>query len=193
LGITTSWPGYENARSHLRASFSGSRRKGVLTMNAKYSTSGSDTWIIDVMDNDTVITSAEADSEENAMAMARTSAHAFYGSRAAMFKYAVDPPSPRATKSKGTTTAGGRGFVQNTTDKRPALAEWKARVAENLPACSRLGPHEHSGGIQDALEWQLLRTSQVCVAKLARYICHNGRNEVCFCYGCSCENKSDLL
>jgi hypothetical protein len=75
-------------------------------MNAKYSTSGSDTWIVDVMDNDTVITSAEADSEENAMAMARTNASAFYGSRAAMFEYAVYPPSPRATKSKATTTAG---------------------------------------------------------------------------------------
>jgi hypothetical protein len=75
-------------------------------MNAKYSTSGSDTWIVDVMDNDTVITSAEADSEENAMAMARTRASAFYGSRAVMFEYAVYPPSTRATKSKGTTTAG---------------------------------------------------------------------------------------
>jgi hypothetical protein len=74
-------------------------------MNAKYSTSGSDTWIVDVMDNDTVITSAEADSEENAMAMARTSASAFYGSRAAMFEYAVYPPSPRATKSKTAITA----------------------------------------------------------------------------------------
>jgi hypothetical protein len=105
LGITTSWPGYENADSHLRTSFSGSRRKGVLTMNAKYSTSGSDTWIVDVLDNDTVITSAEADSEENAMAMARTSAHAFYGSRAAMFKFAVYPPSPRARKSKATIMA----------------------------------------------------------------------------------------
>jgi hypothetical protein len=29
--------------------------------------------------------------------------------------------------------------VQNATDKGPALAAWKARVAENLPACSRLG------------------------------------------------------
>jgi len=74
-------------------------------MNAKYSTSGSDTWIVDVMDNDTVITSAEADSEENAMAMARTSASTFYGSRAAMFEYAVYPPSPWATKSKTTTRA----------------------------------------------------------------------------------------
>jgi hypothetical protein len=74
-------------------------------MNAKYRTSGSDTWIVDVMDNDTVITSAEADSQENAMAMARTSARAFYGSRAAMFEYAVYPPSPRATKSQVTTTA----------------------------------------------------------------------------------------
>ena len=75
-------------------------------MSATYSTSGSDTWIVDVMDNDTVIILAEADSEENAMAMARTSAHASYGSRAVMFEYAVYPPSPRATKSKGTTTAG---------------------------------------------------------------------------------------
>jgi hypothetical protein len=78
-------------------------------MNAKYSTSGSNTWIVDVMDNDTVITSAEADSEENAMAMARTSATTFYGSRTAMFEYAVYPPSPRATKSKATTTAA-KGF-----------------------------------------------------------------------------------
>jgi hypothetical protein len=74
-------------------------------MNAKYSTSGSDTRIVDVMDADTVITSAEADSEEEAMAMARRSAIAFYGSRAAMFEYAVYPPSPRTTKSKATTTA----------------------------------------------------------------------------------------
>ena len=74
-------------------------------MSAKYSTSGSETWIVDGMDNDKVITSAEADSEENAMAMARTSATTFYGSRAAMFEYAVYPPSPRATKSKATTTA----------------------------------------------------------------------------------------
>jgi hypothetical protein len=105
LGITTSWPGYENMRSYMRASFNRSRRKGVLTMNAKYSTSGSQTWIVDVMDNDTVITSAEADSEENAMAMARTSVSAFYGSRAAMFEYAVYPPPARATKSKATNTA----------------------------------------------------------------------------------------
>jgi hypothetical protein len=75
-------------------------------MNAKYSTSGSGTWIVDVMDNDNVITSAEADSEENAMAMARMRASAFYGSRAVMFEYTVYPPQPRATKSKGTTTAG---------------------------------------------------------------------------------------
>jgi hypothetical protein len=74
-------------------------------MNAKYSTSGSDTWIVDVMDNDIVITSAEADSEENAMAMARAGASAFYGSRAAMFEYAIYPPSPRARKSKATTTS----------------------------------------------------------------------------------------
>jgi hypothetical protein len=79
--------------------------------------------------------------------------------------------------------------MENTTDKRPALAEWKARVAENLPACSRLGLMS----ILDALGWQLLRTSQVCVAKLACDSCHNGRNKVCFRYGCSCENKSDLL
>jgi hypothetical protein len=39
------------------------------------------------------------------MAMARTSARAFYGSKAAMFEYAVYPPSPRATKSKSTTRA----------------------------------------------------------------------------------------
>jgi hypothetical protein len=77
-------------------------------MNAKYSTSVSDTWIVDVLDNDTVITSAEADSEENAMAMARTSTHAFYGSRAAMFEYAVYSPSPRARKSKATITAAKR-------------------------------------------------------------------------------------
>src|ERR1700761_3294561 len=57
----------------------------------------------------------------------------------------------------------------------------------------QIEPHEHSAGIQDALGWQLLRASQVCVAKLARVICHNGRNEVCFRYGCSCENESDLL
>jgi hypothetical protein len=74
-------------------------------MNAKYSTSGSDTWIVDVMDNDRVITSAESDSEESAMAMARTSASAFYGSRAAMFEYAVYPPSPKTTKSKATIRA----------------------------------------------------------------------------------------
>jgi hypothetical protein len=75
-------------------------------MNAKYSTSGGDTWIVDVMDNDTVVTSAEADSEENAMAMARTSAGVFYGSRAATFEYTVYPPPSRATKSKATHTAG---------------------------------------------------------------------------------------
>jgi hypothetical protein len=74
-------------------------------MNPKYSTSGSKKWIVDVMDNDAVITSAEADSEESAMAMAGTSASAFYGNRAAMFEYAVNPPSPRATKSKATITA----------------------------------------------------------------------------------------
>ena len=64
-------------------------------MNAKYSTSGSDTWIVDVMENDSVMTSAEAESEEEAMAIARTTASAFYGSRGAMFEYAVYPPSPR--------------------------------------------------------------------------------------------------
>ena len=63
-------------------------------MNAKYSTSGGDTWIVDVMENDSVITSAEAESEEEAMAIARTTATAFYGSRAAMFEYTVYPPSP---------------------------------------------------------------------------------------------------
>jgi hypothetical protein len=73
-------------------------------MNGKYNTSGSKTWIVDVMDNDTVITSAEADSEENAMAMARARASAFYGSRAATFECAVYPPSPRTTKSRATTT-----------------------------------------------------------------------------------------
>jgi hypothetical protein len=78
-------------------------------MNAKYSTSGSKTWMVDVMDKDTVITSAEADSEENAMTMARRSASAFYGCRAAMFQYAVYPPCPRATESKVTTT-GAKGL-----------------------------------------------------------------------------------
>jgi hypothetical protein len=105
VGICYILAGYENARSHLRASFNGSRRKGVLTMKAKYSTSGNVTWIVDVMDSDTLITSAEADSEEHAMAMARTSANAFYGSRAGMFEYAVYLLSPRARKSKATTTA----------------------------------------------------------------------------------------
>ena len=85
-------------------------------MNAKYSTSGSDTWIVDVMDNDRVITSAEADSEENAMAMARTSASAFYGSRAAMFEYAVYPPS-RATNRKPQIPQG-RGIVQSTAEEK---------------------------------------------------------------------------
>jgi len=42
-------------------------------MNAKYSTSGSDTWIVDVMENDSVMTSAEAESQEEAMAIARYS------------------------------------------------------------------------------------------------------------------------
>jgi hypothetical protein len=50
------------------------------------------------MDNDTAVTSAEAGLEENAMAMARTSASALYGSRAATFEYVVYPPSRRATK-----------------------------------------------------------------------------------------------
>ena len=86
-------------------------------MNAKYSTSGSDTWIVDVMDNDTVITSAEADSEENAMAMARTRASAFYGSRAVMFEYAVYPPSPRATKSKATNKAAKRLHAEHNGQK----------------------------------------------------------------------------
>ena len=89
-------------------------------MNAKYSTSGSDTWIVDVMDNDRVITSAEADSEENAMAMARTSASAFYGSRAAIFEYAVYPPS-RATKSKATNTAGKGHRAEHSGRKGPCL------------------------------------------------------------------------
>jgi hypothetical protein len=69
-------------------------------MNAKYSTSGCDTWIVDVMENDSVMTSAEAASEEEAMAIARTAASAFYGSRAAMFEYAVYPPSPRTRRRK---------------------------------------------------------------------------------------------
>jgi hypothetical protein len=69
-------------------------------MNAKYSTSGSDTWIVDVMENDSVMTSAEAESEEKAMAIARTTANAFYGSRAAMFEYAVYPPSPGTGRRK---------------------------------------------------------------------------------------------
>jgi hypothetical protein len=69
-------------------------------MNAKYSTSGSDTWIVDVMENDSVMTSAEAESEEEAMDIARTTASAFYGSRAAMFEYAVYPPSPRSGRRK---------------------------------------------------------------------------------------------
>jgi hypothetical protein len=60
-------------------------------MSAKYSTSGSDTWIVDVMENDSVMTSAEAESEEEAMTIARTAASAFYGSRTAMFEYAVYP------------------------------------------------------------------------------------------------------
>jgi hypothetical protein len=105
LGMTTSWPDYENANSDLRVVQRIRAVKEYSPMNAKYSTSGSDMWIIDVMDNDTVITSAEADSEENAMAMARTRASAFYGSRAVMFEYAVYPPFPRATKSKGTNSA----------------------------------------------------------------------------------------
>jgi hypothetical protein len=74
-------------------------------MSAKYSTSGSDTWIVDVMENDSVMTSAEAESEEEAMAIARTTASTFYGSRAAMFEYAVYPPSPRTRKSKATIAA----------------------------------------------------------------------------------------
>ena len=94
-------------------------------MNAKYSTSGSDTWIVDVMDNDTVITSAEADSEENAMAMARTRASAFYGSKAVMFEYAVYPPSPKATRSKGTTTAGKRTSCRTQRIKDPLLRNGK--------------------------------------------------------------------
>src|SRR6202011_2857363 len=90
--------------------FNGSRRKGVLTMNAKYSTSGRDTWIADVMDNDTVITSAEADSEEEAMAMARTSDSAFCGSRAAMFEYAVYPPSLQGNKVESDYTPAAKGL-----------------------------------------------------------------------------------
>lgn len=74
-------------------------------MNGKYNTSGSKTWIVDVMENDTVLTSAEGDSEENAMAIAGATASALYGTRAATFKYAVYPPSPRATKSRATDTA----------------------------------------------------------------------------------------
>ena len=69
-------------------------------MNAKYSTSGSDTWIVDVMESDSVMKSAEAESEEEAVAIARTTASAFYGSRAAMFEYAVYPPSPRTARRK---------------------------------------------------------------------------------------------
>ena len=63
-------------------------------MDAKYSTSGTDTWIVDVMEDDSVMASAEADSEEEAMALARANASAFYGSRAAMFEYTVYPPPP---------------------------------------------------------------------------------------------------
>jgi hypothetical protein len=69
-------------------------------MSAKYNTSGSDTWIVDVMENDSVMTSVEAESEEKAIAIARTTANAFYGSRAAMFEYAVYPPSPRTGRRK---------------------------------------------------------------------------------------------
>jgi hypothetical protein len=131
-------PGYENARSHLPALFSGSRRKGVLTMNAKYSTSGSDTWIVDVMDNDTVITSAEADSEENAMAMARTSAHAFYGSR----RRCSNTPSIRRLPGQGNRKRQlrqRRGFMENTTDEGSALEELKVWVTSNLPALQHSG------------------------------------------------------
>ena len=52
------------------------------------------------MENDSVITSAEAESEEEAMAIARTTASAIYGSRPAMFEYAVYPPSPRTTRRR---------------------------------------------------------------------------------------------
>jgi hypothetical protein len=69
-------------------------------MNAKYSTSGGDTWIVDVMENNSVMTSAEAESEEEAMAIARATASAFYGSRAAMFEFAVYPPSPQTGRRK---------------------------------------------------------------------------------------------
>jgi hypothetical protein len=69
-------------------------------MSAKYNTSGSDTWIVDVMENDSVMTSAEAELEEDAMAIARTTASAFYGTRAAMFEYAVYPPLPQTRRRK---------------------------------------------------------------------------------------------
>jgi hypothetical protein len=111
--------GYWNARLHLRVSFSGWRRNGVLTMNAKYSTSGSDTWIVDVMDNDTVVTSAEADSEENTMAMARTSASAFYGSRAAMFDYGLSAVSHGSKiESDNYGSEGTSSRTQRTTGPR---------------------------------------------------------------------------
>ena len=69
-------------------------------MNAKYNTSDNDTWIVDVMENDSVLTSAEGESEEEPMAIARTTASAFYGSRATMFEYAVYPPSPGTRRRK---------------------------------------------------------------------------------------------
>jgi putative toxin-antitoxin system antitoxin component (TIGR02293 family) len=36
------------------------------------------------------------------------------------------------------------------------------------------------------------QTSRVCSASVALDYCHNGRNEVRFKYGCSCENEGDL-
>jgi hypothetical protein len=164
-------------------------------MNTKYSTSGNNTWIVDVMDNDTVITSAEADSEENAMAMARTSVSAFYGSRAAMFEYAVYPPPARATKSKATNTAA-KGLHAEPNGQRSAPEELKERGRRESSGAP--DAREHYGGIQDPVNGDPgngsnRRTSGVYAASVAFKNCHNGRNEVRFSYGCSCENESDLL
>jgi hypothetical protein len=53
-----------------------------------------------IIGNDSVMTSAEAESEEKAMAIARTTANAFYGSRPAMFEYTVYPLSPQTRRPK---------------------------------------------------------------------------------------------
>jgi hypothetical protein len=68
------------------------------------------------MENDSVLTSAEAESEEEAMAIARTTASAFYGSKAAMFEYAVYPPSPEP--GDGSRRNTGKSYAGNNDNKK---------------------------------------------------------------------------